>query len=927
MSEWISKDVDAIEKELNTNLKNGLSSKEAENRLEKYGPNILSKESKITFLNIFKEEITEPLILLLIGVGILYSIWGELRDATTIIIIISFLVLAEVWNEYRAKKSIHALKKLVSPTAFVFRNENLTEIRVNEIVPGDVLYIEAGQRIPADIRLFEAYGVSADESSLTGESIPVYKDANQILSNKTELSERTNIIFAGTIITNGEGKGIVVATGSNTELGKIAGILEEIKEPKTPLQLSMINLSKWLIWVALSFSILIPILYYIRGPSSQEILINFLLFASFQGWIPYWFIVFLYEPLGYINPSIIQTAINSFFGLNPLQRMEQSILTGLSLAFVTIPEELPIIITMVLGLGAYALSKKNSIVKRIKAAETLGSVTVIVTDKTGTITENKMSLKSIYSDSQLLEAPFLINSNQQILEVGLLSNEALSALNNIKAIYRNPISVAILEVAKESNIKVDLLQKKYQIKEKFIFDRDRKMESFVYQDQEDQELYVFSSGAPESIIDKSSMKLENGNEIDLLEAEKIKIKEIVSEIADKGERVIAFAYKKLLSQDELEITKVEKNLIFLGVMGFIDPPRVEVKDAISSCKKAGIRVIMITGDHPQTAKAIASSVGIDTDSGVLTGSEISEMSDDELEKSIKTISVFTRATPEQKLKIVKLLRKQEIVAVTGDGINDAPALKEAEIGIAMGIRGTDVAKETADIILTDDNFNTVKTAVSEGRKMFDNLKKGVRYYLGVKIALVSIFIIPIILGIPLPFAPIQIIILELFMDLAASATFVAEKAESDIMIRPPRNPKERFMTKDFQINIFLNGISLFLAVSICYFYTYYQTFNITTSQTMAFGAWMIGHIFLAFNSRSDRESLHKLGFFSNKIMIGWAILAATVLIMGTTVPIIQDVLKITNLNLMNWFIMLIVTFVCTFWLEARKYMKSKWIKK
>jgi Ca2+-transporting ATPase len=333
---------------------------------------------------------------------------------------------------------------------------------------------------------------------------------------------------------------------------------------------------------------------------------------------------------------------------------------------------------------------------------------------------------------------------------------------------------------------------------------------------------------------------------------------------------------------------------------------------------------MITGDHPQTAKTIASSVGIDTSAGVLSGAEITAMSDKELGKAVKKISVFARATPEHKLRIVRLLRKQgEVVAVTGDGINDAPALKEAEIGIAMGARGTDVAKETADMVLTDDNFATVETAVGEGRKMYDNLRKGVRYYMGVKIALVAIFIVPIILGIPLPFAPIQIIVLELFMDLAASATFVAEPAESDIMTRPPRDPKERFVTRSLQSGIFLNAASLFAAVSICYLYVYYQTLNITTAQTMAFAAWMIGHIFLAFNSRSDRESLHSLGFFSNKVMIAWAVLGVGALIAATMVPLLQGVLKVTYLAPMNWAIVLIVTFACTFWLEVKKYVQSR----
>ncbi|MEM2146814.1 MAG: HAD-IC family P-type ATPase, partial [Candidatus Jordarchaeaceae archaeon] len=485
-------------------------------------------------------------------------------------------------------------------------------------------------------------------------------------------------------------------------------------------------------------------------------------------------------------------------------------------------------------------------------------------------------------------------------------------------------SVAILEAAKKDKINIEKLQKKYQLKDKLVFDRERKMESFIYQDQEDKELFVFSAGAPESIIDRSSKKLENGKETDLTNTEKNKLKEVASQMAADGERLIAVAYRKLSHQEKMSMEQVEKNLIFIGILGFFDPPRPEVRNAILSCQRAGIRVVMITGDHPQTAKAIASSVGINTDNGVLSGAEITAMNDKELEKALKKISVFARATPEHKLRIVRLLRKQgEVVAVTGDGINDAPALKEAEIGIAMGVRGTDVAKETADMILTDDNFATVETAVREGRKMYDNLRKGVRYYLGVKIALVAIFILPILLGIPLPFAPIQIIVLELFMDLAASATFVAEPAESDIMTRPPRDPKEKFMNRSLQIGIFLNAASLFAAVSICYLFVYYRTINVTTAQTVAFAAWMIGHVFLAFNSRSERESLRSLGFLSNKIMVAWALLSIGALIAATMLPPVQEVLKITYLDPTNWAIAFIITFACTFWLEVKKYIQSR----
>jgi Ca2+-transporting ATPase len=847
------------------NPETGLTDQEVAQRLGKYGVNRLVEEKEIRFLGIFKEEVTEPMILLLIAVGVLYSIWGNLTDSLTIIAIISVLVIVEVWNEYRAKRSIAALKKLASPTTMVLRNGQPQEVQTVLLVPGDILLLKTGQRVPADARLVDSLGLEVDESSLSGESFPVAKDANVVLPKEARIPEQKNMVFAGTVVARGRAKALITATGVNTELGRVVGIAKAAREPKTPLQLSMKQLSKSLVWIALFFSILVPILGFLRG-------------------LP----------------------------------LAQMILTGLSLAFAVIPEELPIIITMVLGVGAYSLSRKNALVKRLRAAETLGSVTVIATDKTGTITENKMKISSLYFDGRVVQSQFFKENEKEVLKTALLSSDAIRDLTDGN-VLSNPMAQAILENVRGNGVDIQELLKDWVLKDELSFDNKRKLASYLYQHGDS--LVALSSGAPENLLANSTKLFLKSEEVELTDAARKEVADAISEMAQAGERLLAFGYQRIPQASKLEKENLERNLVFVGIVGFIDPPRAEVAGAIRTCREAGIKVIMVTGDHPETARAVAAQVGINS-AKVLTGNEISKMSDEEVKKALKETFVFARVTPEDKLRLVRLLRENgEIVAVTGDGINDAPALKEAHIGVAMGIRGTDVAKETADMVLTDDNFATIETAVKEGRKLFGNLKKGVRYYLSCKVALVASFLLPIALGVPLPFSPIQIIVLELFMDLAASATFVAEPEESGTMTRPPIDPNEKFMNRTMQKSLFIGALSLFAAVSTSYLYTWYLTQNIAQAQTMAFATWMLGHIFLALNFRSEKEPLIKLGLFSNKIMILWALVVVATLLLGTSLPFVHDSLKITNLSLSDWALVIGVSFLATFWMELKKILK------
>jgi P-type Ca2+ transporter type 2C len=862
MNQWHSRELQELIQSSGVNPETGLTDHEAAQRLVSYGRNWLIEETQIRFLAILKEEITEPMILLLIAVGVFYSVLGSITDALTIIVIIIILVLVEVWNEYRAKRSIASLKKLAPPTALVLRNGQRREVQTSYLVPGDVILLKTGQRVPADARLLSAFGLEVDEASLTGESFTVTKDAAAVLPGETRIMEQVNMVFAGTVVNRGQAKALITATGVNTEVGRVAGLAKAAKEPKTPLQSSMKQLSKSLVWIALFFSLLVPVLGFLRG-------------------LP----------------------------------LEQMILTGLALAFAVIPEELPIIITMVLGVGAYALSRKNALVKRLRAAETLGSVTVIATDKTGTITENKMRIEQLYFDGKTVPTLSFKENEREALKTALLASDAIRDLSG-NSILANPMARAVLEQLRQGKIGAEKLRADWVLKDELSFDNKRKLASYVY--QYGRSLAVMSSGAPENVLAKSTKILLKGKEEVITDVLRQEVAGNVVKMARSGERLLAFGYRRLPAASKLEKTGLEQSLVFVGILGFIDPPRKEVEGAIHKCQEAGIKVVMITGDNPETARAIASQVGIKS-AIVLSGNEISKMKDEELKRALKNTSVFARVTPGDKLRLVRLLRESgEIVAVTGDGINDAPALKEAHIGVAMGVRGTDVAKETADMVLTDDNFATIETAVREGRKLFGNLRKGVRYYLACKIALVASFLLPIALGVPLPFAPIQIIVLELFMDLAASATFVAEPEESGAMTKPPVDTKEKFMNRSMLSGISMGAFSLFVAVTTNFLLLWFLTQNLTQAQSVAFATWMLGHILLALNFRSEREPLVKLGFFSNKVMVMWAVLATATLIVGTILPVVHDALKITYLSLPDWTLVISVSVAATFWIELRK---------
>lgn len=803
-----------------SDLEKGLSSEGAKERLKEFGPNQIVKPQQLNFFSIFKEEITEPMILLLIFVGIMYSVWGSMGDAITIFSIIVTLALVEVWNEYRAKKAIASLSVLAAPKVKVIRSGEVVEVETRNVVPEDVMVLNPGTRIAADGIVGIAFNLQVDESSLTGESLPVTKNAD-------------DEIFAGTMVLSGEGKAEVLTTGIHTKLGRLASAAATIKQPKTPLQLAMKKLALGLAGVALFFSIIIPVLGVMRGGNLQDM-----------------------------------------------------ILVGLALAFATIPEEGPIIITMVLGLGAYQLSKKNFLIKKIKAAEVLGSATVILTDKTGTLTENEMHVAAVFpeaNESEIIRAAVRVLTQMSLFatDKALIEKaQALSIYSNQDAIFRE----RTLGGGRNTKAVIRLV---------------------------DGEMHIIASGAPEEIFSMAIGDLTP-------------FQRRLDGATRSGRRAIAVASKVISTEDiNKDFTELEKDLSMIGLISLDDPAREGVKETLASAQKAGIRTIMVTGDHPQTAETIARSVGIPTDV-IVTGTELDAMTEEEIRNIVKKVSIFARATPENKYRLLQTLQKNgEIVAVTGDGVNDVLALKGANIGIAMGIRGTDAAKEAADVVLADDDYNTIAYAIFEGRKFYDNLKKGFGYYLSAKTALILAFLLPIVMSIPFPFAPIQIIILELFMDLAASSGFVAEPAEKNIYAAAPRKAQAKFIDAQMLRRIIVSGISLFAAVMGSYLYALSQNLPLAEAQTFAFSAWIIGHIVLAFVSRSQKEPLRNLGVFSNKAINIWAFGAFAFLLLATQYPPFTSQLKLYPVSLLQLGLIFVISFLAIFWMELVKIKTYK----
>ncbi|MBE9915922.1 cation-transporting P-type ATPase [Paenibacillus donghaensis] len=856
---------------LESDIEAGLSAKDVELRRELFGPNQLASPPGKPWWKEIIEELTEPMILLLIFIGIVYGFIGELKDAITIIVIIIAVLAVEMINESRAKRAIKSLSSFTSIFAPVIRDGRYQDISHSDLVPGDLVILRSGERIPADLRLLVTQHLQMDESSLTGESSAIVKDAKIKLDENTDLGDRRNLAYSGTWVKSGKGLGIVIRTGMATELGKIAGFVQMQREPRTPLQLHMKELTRWMVWIALGFSTLVALVGWIQG----------------AGW-------------------------------------KQTILTGLTLSFATIPEELPILIIMVLGIGAFRLSKQKAIVRRLRTAESLGNITVVATDKTGTLTENRMRVDQwVIQGKRYTSQEWRANKWSELaLFVGCLANDSLiSDKNNAEISFEgDPTDTAFLYAAEDKGYDVTTLRKQYRIVEQFPFHDAARLVTVSVIHENSQ--FIMSKGAPEELLDRCESIVWIDELVSLSSEYYQQITKQSEVLAEEGYRVIGIAFKQtpmstLLASRE----QAEASLVFLGLAALYDPPRQDVASSVQTLQEAGVRVMMVTGDHAGTARSIASQININS-SEVLLGRDIEVLSDKELQERLDEVSICARTTAEHKLRIVRALQQRgEVVAVTGDGVNDGPALKEAAIGIAMGKSGTDVAKESADIVLADDHFATVTVAVKEGRKLFANLYKAVRYYLTAKIALILSTLCAVIAGYSLPFTPIQIIIMELFLDLGAATSFSVEKQESDVMKRGPRSQSERFMNKAMITSMFSGGVSLAFAVLVAYFWSLLDGAPTEKAQSMAFSSWMIGHLVLALMMRSEREPLIKLGLFSNRFIMLWVSSAVVFLILAIYVPSLSMLLHLTPLGMSDWLIVLICAVLAPLWIEIGKWIR------
>lgn len=830
----------------------GLGALEAEERQKKYGRNELTEKKKISvFFMVLKQFKDVMIFILLLAAGISFFV-GHLKDAIVILIIVFLNALIGFVQEYRAEKAMEALKKMTAFNATVRRAGKSVQLPATELVPGDIVILEAGMSVPADIRLVETHSLKIEEASLTGESNAVDKNTAEIATENAPLGDRFNMAYKTTIVTYGRAEGIVVATGMNTEIGRIAQLLQE-EEIKTPLQKRLAEFAKKLSFVVLGISIAI----------------------YFVGWLR---------------------------GEDPVQML----LTAISVAVAAIPEALPAVITISLALGAKRMVQKNVLIRKLPAVETLGSVTYICSDKTGTITQNKMTVVDSWISPNA--SPVHNYSTEQLLVLAMeLNHDVIRDEKNMPK--GDPTEIALVEYARKNK---DYNQKwltDFRRQHELPFDSVRKRMTTIYPLAN--QWLIITKGAVENIL--SNCKDANSDDIN----------SITETFAQQGKRVLAYAVKLLAVLPEtISIETIETDLKFVGLAAMIDPPRAEAIQAIADCHSAGITPVMITGDHPITAKAIATETGIllrPTDK-VITGVELEQLSEVEFEKEIENIKVYARVSPEQKLNIVKALQnKNHFVAMTGDGVNDAPALKRADIGIAMGITGSDVSKEAAHMILLDDNFATIIHAVEEGRRIFDNIRKFIKYSITGNSGKIGTIVLAPLLGLPIPLLPIQILWLNLVTDGLPGLAFASEAAEENILKRPPRKPTESIFAGGMAIHILWVGL-LMGAVSIGTQAWAIQVGN-EKWMTMVFTVLSISQMGQAMSIRSERRSLFEQGIFGNKQLIGAVLLTLILQMAVIYIPFLQDIFSTQALTLKELFLCLGLSSIVFWAIEIEKWIK------
>ncbi|MEH7222501.1 calcium-translocating P-type ATPase, SERCA-type [Bacillus sp. JJ1566] len=888
---WYELRSEEVEKKVNTSLSKGLTDQEVKQRQKQFGYNELKEAERPSALLLFLAQFKDFMVLVLLAATLVSGLLGEYIDAIAIMAIVLINGFLGFFQERKAEKSLQALKELSAPQVNVFRNNEWVRILSKELVIGDIIKFTSGDRIGADIRLVDVKSLEIEESALTGESVPVTKHVEAIREGDVSLGDQENMAFMGTMVTRGSGIGIVVGTGMNTAMGQIAELLQSAQAMITPLQRRLEQLGKILITVALILTLLVVIVGVINGHE-------------------------LYEMF----------------------------LAGVSLAVAAIPEGLPAIVTVALSLGVQRMIKKNAIVRRLPAVETLGCASVICSDKTGTMTQNKMTVTHLWSGGKTwsvsgtgydVNGKFFAGEKeikpsdhktlQQLLTFGVLCNNAsLKKKEETIVIDGDPTEGALLVAGIKAGLTNEFLAGQFDIVEEFPFDSARKMMSVIVKDKAGNQ-FVVTKGAPDVLLGVSKSVLWDHKQQALTVDYENKIKYAIEELASDALRTIAVGFKSLRPNQKLVSEReAESDLTFIGIQGMIDPPRPEVKAAVKECKDAGIKTIMITGDHLITAKAIATQLGIlPTGGKVLDGYALSKMDVEELEDIVDDVYVYARVSPEHKLKIVKALQSRgHIVAMTGDGVNDAPAIKASDIGIAMGITGTDVAKEASSLILLDDNFATIKAAIKEGRNIYENIRKFIRYLLASNVGEILVMLFAMLMGLPLPLVPIQILWVNLVTDGLPAMALGLDQPEGNLMKHGPRHPKEGVFARGLGWKIISRGFLIGIATLAAFLVVYHRDpNNLGYAQTIAFATLVMAQLIHVFDCRSERSIFHR-NPFQNMYLV-WAVISSVLLMLIVIYyPPLQPVFKTYAIAPRDWLLVIGMSAIPTF-LLAGSLLTSK----
>lgn len=862
---------------------NGLTEAEVKARQEKYGPNVLESKKHTTLLQKFIAQFKDLMIVILMVAALVAMLAGEVSDALIIFLVVILNAVFGVFQEAKAENAIDALQEMTTPYSRVKRNGVVMQVKSDEIVPGDIVLLEAGDIVPADMRILESSSLKIEEAALTGESVPVDKESSVLTEKEPPLGEQSNLCFMNTSVTYGTAEAVVFATGMQTQVGHIATMLDEVDNSVTPLQKNITHLSKVLTVLILIIAVVIFVFGVMTGRES----------------------------------------------------VLDMLLTAISLAVAAIPEGLPAIVTITLALGTQTMAKRKALVRKLPAVETLGTTEIIASDKTGTLTQNKMTVEQLYTDHNLVAADsFKVSPEKRLAQIMILANDSQETPDGLVG---DPTETALIQYYLDRQMDVKQVQNDFPRINSIPFDSERKMMSAIVSHAGQR--YLMTKGAVDEILQRTTKIEDNGEVRPITQADKDKILNTNQELALEALRVLGFAYKPLTeAESNVAATSdnFENDLIFAGMIGMIDPQRPEVKDAVAEAKSAGIRPLMITGDHKDTARAIAIRLGIiqpNDESGVITGRDLDAMSDEELKQNVAKYSVYARVAPEHKVRIVKAWQAHgKIVAMTGDGVNDAPALKTADIGVGMGITGTEVSKNASDIVLADDNFATIILAVREGRKVFANIQKAIQYLLSANLGEVLTLFMMTMLNWSI-FAPVQILWINLVTDTFPAIALGVEKGEKDIMKKKPRGSKSNFLSNGVGSSIIYQGILEGVLTLGVYWIAINYPFHETSAQihadalTMSYATLGVIQLFHAFNSKSIHGTIFSKETFNNKYFNIAVLASAVLLAMTIFVPAFNSTFHVTTLALEQWGIVLGAGALMIIIVEVVKFFQRKFIYK